>query len=142
MADLLFGDFAVMAGPAMEEEQFRLPDDFSKAYFTFLSSLCDPASGFPAVFRVSQHGWTAVGRSRAQLLTQMRSKEIQPIFSLRGRDRRSLTAVMSKKISVVELKVLFGFKKASIYLILWPISCQSLIYCRICLFFKGLFNSA
>ena len=50
MADLLFGDFAVMAGPAMEEEQFRLPDDFSKAYFTFLSSLCDPASGFPAVF--------------------------------------------------------------------------------------------
>ena len=67
MADLLFGDFAVMAGPAMEEEQFRLPDDFSKAYFTFLSSLCDPASGFPAVFRVSQHGWTAVGRSRAQL---------------------------------------------------------------------------
>ena len=35
MADLLFGDFAVMAGPAMEEEQFRLPDDFSKAYFYF-----------------------------------------------------------------------------------------------------------
>ena len=124
MADLLFGDFAVMAGPAMEEEQFRLPDDFSKAYFTFLSSLCDPASGFPAVFRVSQHGWTAVGRSRAQLLTQMRSKEIQPIFSLRGRNRRSLAAVMSKKTSVVELKVLFGFKKASIYLILWPKSCQ------------------
>ena len=125
MADLLFGDFAVMAGPAMEEEQFRLPDDFSKVYFTFLSSLCDPASGFPAVFRVSQHGWTAVGRSRAQLLTQMRSKGIQPIFSLRGRNRRSLTAVMSKKTSVVELKVLFGFKKASIYLILWPKSCQS-----------------
>ena len=52
MADLLFGDFAVMAGQAMEEEQFRLPDYFSKAYFTFLSSLCDPASGFAAVFRV------------------------------------------------------------------------------------------
>ena len=93
MADFLFGDFDFMQGPAMEEKQFRLPEDFSKAYFTF-SSLCDPASGFRAIFRVPQHGWTAVGRSRAQLWTQMRSKETQQIFSLRGRNRCSLTAEM------------------------------------------------
>ena len=85
MADLLFGDFAVMPGPAMEEKQFRPSNKFSKAYFTFLSSLCDPASGFPAVFRVSQHVFTAVGRSRAQLLTKMQSKETQPVNFLRGR---------------------------------------------------------
>ena len=75
MADLLFGDFALMPGPTMEEKQFRRPDDFSKAYFTFPLSLCDPAFGFPVeFFEFSQHArWTAVGRLQAELLTQMRS---------------------------------------------------------------------
>ena len=52
MVDFLLGvfSFALMPGPAMEEKQFRLPDHFFEAYFTFLSSLCDPASGFPRFF--------------------------------------------------------------------------------------------
>ena len=83
MPDLLFGDFALMTGPATEGKQFRLPDNFSKAYFTFLSRLCEPASGLRAVLRVFT---TRMDRCREiqrtmQLLTQMRSREIQPEFS-------------------------------------------------------------
>ena len=50
MADLLFGGFALMLGPVRKDKQFRIPDDFSKTNFTFLSRTCSPASGFPAVF--------------------------------------------------------------------------------------------
>ena len=39
MADLSFGDIALMPGPAMEVKQFSQPDDFSKAYLLF-SRVC------------------------------------------------------------------------------------------------------
>ena len=85
MTHLLFGDFALMPGPAMA---------FPK-HILLLPRVCAiPRLVFPRFSIFLQHGWTAVGRAHAQLLTHEGSKEIQQIFSLRGRNRRSLTAVM------------------------------------------------
>ena len=39
MADLLFGDFALIPSPVRKETQFKLPDDFLK--FDFTGSLTD-----------------------------------------------------------------------------------------------------
>ena len=51
MADLLFGGFALMPGPVRKEKQFRIPDDFSKTHFTFLSRTCAvPRPVFPRFF--------------------------------------------------------------------------------------------
>ena len=90
MADLLFGDFALMSGLAIEEKQFKLPDDFSKAYFTFLSSLCDPASGFPAVFGVFK---TRMDRCReiASTVVYTNAKQRNSPNFLSQRSKSSLT---------------------------------------------------
>ena len=62
--------------------------------FEFARSRVRFPAFFVFFFEFSQHGWTAVGRSHAQLLTQVLSKEIQPIFFLRGRIPRSLATLM------------------------------------------------
>ena len=70
MADLLFGGFALMPGPVRKEKQFRIPDDFSKTHFSFLSRTCAvPRPVFPRFF------FTSVRRS--QNYTQARSKEAE-----------------------------------------------------------------
>ena len=51
MADLLFGGFALMPDPVRKEKQFRIPDEFSKTHFTFLSRTCAvPRPVFPRFF--------------------------------------------------------------------------------------------
>ena len=91
MADLQFVDFALMPGPVRKEKQFRLPDDFSKTDVTILSRTCHPVSGFPAVFRVFT---TRTGRCPRNYFLHEREAGKFKISPLRGRNRRTLAAVM------------------------------------------------
>ena len=87
MADLLFGGFALMPGPVRKEKQFRIPDDFSKTHFTFLSRTCAvPRPVFPRFFYLCPE--------IAKLYTSTKQRNFS-IF-LRGRNRPSLTAVTVK----------------------------------------------
>ena len=91
MADLLFGGFGLMPGPVRKEKQFRIPDDFSKTHFTFLSRAC--AVGPTALSRVRfSRGFFHLCPEIAKLYTSTKQRNFS-IF-LRGRNRPSLTAVM------------------------------------------------
>ena len=73
MADLLFGGFALMPGPVREEKQFRIPDEFSKTHFTFLSRTCAvPRAVFPRFFYLCPE---------IANYTQARSKEMSAFSS-------------------------------------------------------------
>ena len=72
MAYLHFVDFALIPSPARKEKQFRLPDDL---FDLILSRTSHSAFGFPALFRFSNRGQTAIRRSVLEMFYTTSAKQ-------------------------------------------------------------------
>lgn len=128
--------FIFTPGPARDEKQFSLPDDFSELDFTIPSRTSHSASGFPALFRVFTTRTDRCSAIRNWFTWRERSKNFQHFRSQRYKP--SLTSRCNAKG-----KISGGIKgfliKASV---LWTKYCYlCLVCCRPCLFFKKLFIS-
>ena len=91
MADLQFVDFALMAGQARKENQFRLLEVFSSIDVTILSRTRHSMSGFPAFLHNTDR--PLFGDPRNVLHNEGEARNLN-ISTLRGRNRRLLAAVM------------------------------------------------